>query len=75
MSTASDLLALYIEAEKKILAGQEATINDGTGSQTLRHADLETVRKERARLERRVAEEARAAAGGRNPRYQVADFS
>jgi hypothetical protein len=71
MSAASDLLALYLAAEAKILAGQEATLGD----RRLKLADLAEVRAERQNLERRVEAENRAAAGSVGARHQLADFS
>lgn len=71
MSTASDLLALYLEAEAKILGGQSYAIGD----RNLTRADLAEVRRERKELERRVAAESRTAAGDAGPRHQLADFS
>ena len=67
MSTASDLLALYLAAEKAILGGQSYRMGD----RMLTMADLDVVRRERASLERRVQGET----GGGSARYQVADFS
>lgn len=71
MSAASDLLALYLEAEAKILKGQSATIGD----RSLTRANLAEVRRERANLERRVQAESNQASGLGGPRYSVADFS
>lgn len=71
MSTASDLLALYLDAEAKILKGQIVTLGD----RTLRRADLAEVRRERAALERRVQGESGQAAGIGGPRVALADFS
>lgn len=71
MSTATDLLALYLAAEAKILGGQSYTIGD----RQLARADLAEVRRERKELERRVAAETRVAAGDVGPRHQLADFS
>lgn len=72
MSTASDLLALYLAAEAKILAGQSASVGD----QSLTMANLAEVRAERKLLERRVAAEtAMAASGDAAPRHQLGDFS
>lgn len=55
MSTASELLVLYIDAEKKILQGQEVL----WGDKRLTRADLGRVQTERQRLEHRVAAEQR----------------
>ena len=73
MSIASDLLALYVEAEKKILLGQSTTLGD----RALTLANLGEVRAEREKLERRVANEAAQIVGNRTggARYSVADFS
>lgn len=71
MSTASDLLALYLAAEAKILAGQSASIGD----RSLTLANLAEVRKERQNLERRVDAETRATSGSTGARHQLADFS
>lgn len=71
MSTATDLLALYLAAEAKILGGQSYVIGD----RHLTRADLAEVRRERKDLERRVASETRVSAGDAGPRHQLADFS
>ena len=71
MSTASDLLALYIAAEEKILAGQAVTLGD----LQLTMANLAEVRKERQNIERRVAAESRQASGLGGPSVSLADFS
>lgn len=71
MSTASDLLTLYIAAETAILQGQEFRMGD----RALKLADLAEVRAERKALELRVAAETRTAAGASSPRFQTADFS
>lgn len=69
MSTASDLLTLYFEAEKKILKGQTVEF----GGRRLTFADLGTVRQEREKLERRVFEEQQAAKGRKT--HSLATFS
>lgn len=53
MSTATDMVTLYIEAEKKILKGQSVQMN---GKQ-LTMADLDKVVTERKNWERRVQAE------------------
>lgn len=68
MSIASDLLALYVAAEKKILLGQSVSLGD----RNLTLANLSEVRAEREKLERRVAGETRQSGSAR---YSVADFS
>jgi hypothetical protein len=67
MSTASDLLALYLAAEAAILQGQSTRMGD----RMLTLADLSEVRAERKELERRVNGEA----SGQSARYQLADLS
>ncbi len=66
MSTATDRLALYLAAEAEILQGQEvrADLGDGRGYRMLKLADLETVRRAIAELQRQVAIETSNAAGG-----------
>lgn len=59
MSTASELLELYIEAEKRILKGQSYEF----AGRTWTGADLSEIRREREKLERRVFAEKRAAKG------------
>lgn len=71
MSTASDLLALYVAAEGKILSGQSYRMGD----RMLTLADLGMVQTERARLERRVAAETRATSGSYGARHLLGDFS
>lgn len=70
MSIASDLLSLYVAAEKKILLGQSVALGD----RTLTMANLAEVRAEREKLERRVATESNTSSLG-SARYSVADFS
>ena len=67
MSTASDLLALYIAAEMQILGGQSYRF----GERMLTMADLGMVQQERARLERRVQGET----NGGSARHQLASFN
>jgi|GEM_PF-1390614 hypothetical protein len=71
MSTAADLLALYLEAEARILRRQSYTLGD----RTFTLANLAEVRRERERLEKRVAAEATGGAGRVGPRHLQADFS
>ena len=68
MSTASDLLTLYVEAEKRILKGQSYEF----GGRKWSGADLSEIRKERERLERRVFAELQAARGRRT--HSLATF-
>jgi hypothetical protein len=67
MSTASDLLALYLAAEAKILSGQSTRMGD----RMLTMADLSAVVAERRNLERRVQGET----SGQVARHQLADLS
>jgi hypothetical protein len=67
MSTATDLLALYLAAEAAILQGQSFRHNE----RMLTMADLAEVRKERRDLERRVAAET----SGSGLRHQLASFN
>jgi hypothetical protein len=67
MSTASDLLALYLAAEAKILSGQSTRMGD----RMLTMADLAEVRRERRDLERRVQSET----SGQVARHQLASFN
>ncbi|HEX7113205.1 MAG TPA: primosomal replication protein PriB/PriC domain protein [Mizugakiibacter sp.] len=72
MSTATDMLQKYHDAEAAILGGQEVQ----WGDRRLKLADLAEVRAGRAEWERKVAAEQRAAAGDRSRAgYAVADFS
>lgn len=70
MSTATDMLALYIEAEEAVLKGQSYTIN----GRTLSRANLREIRNGRQEWERKVAaEKARRSCG--SSLYSVADFN
>ena len=53
MSTATEMYALYLEAEKKILKGQTIEIN----GRRVTRANLADIVKERKTWERRVANE------------------
>lgn len=68
MSTARELLPLYVEAEKRILKGQSYEF----AGRTWTGADLSEIRKERERLERRVFAEDQAAKGRRT--HSLATF-
>lgn len=65
MSTNSELLALYVDAEKKILGGQYVQF----GERKLGMPDLQFVQTERRRLQAAVAAE-NSQGGG----IKVADF-
>lgn len=76
MTTATDMLQRYIDAETAILAGQIVHFrNDAGGQRTLTLANLAEVQQGRCDWERRVNSEARIATGGTSPRYQTPDFS
>ena len=75
MTTATDMLAAYLQAEAAILAGKEFRWADG---RHLRREDLPEIRAGRQEWESRVAGETAQAAstptiGGR--RFAVADLS
>lgn len=59
VSTATDMLAKYLQAEADILAGKEVRFAD----RMLRLEDLAEIRAGRKEWERRVAGESNAAAG------------
>lgn len=69
MSTATEMLALYIAAEAAVLKGQSYRY----GERMLTRADLVEIRKGRAEWEARVAAE-NAGPGARRS-ISVADFS
>jgi hypothetical protein len=71
MSTATDMLQKYIDAEAAILTGQSVRF----GERLLTRADLDMVQSGRREWERKVAVENRLASGGTSPRYQLPDFS
>lgn len=70
MSEATDMLALYIAAEKAVLSGQSYQI----GSRTLTRADLSEIRKGRAEWQQAVNKEQAQSQGG-SRLYSLADFS
>lgn len=69
MSTASDRLTLYLDAEAKILGGQSVRFGD----RQLQRADLEFVQKQISILQARVNRENAVAAGG-GSRFSQANF-
>jgi len=71
MSTATDMLQKYLEAEAAILSGQAVRFNE----RMLTRADLAMVQKGRQEWQRKVDAETRIAAGGSSIRYQTPDFS
>lgn len=70
MSTATDMLQRYIDAEVAILSGQEMRLN----GRSLTRADLAEVRKGRADWQRTVDTETRINNGGSSLRHQLPDF-
>jgi hypothetical protein len=75
MSTASDRLQLYLDAERNILEAGQAVMFDGGVRRSLTQANLADIRAEIAHLQRQVAAESRIAAGGSGLRFQTANFS
>ncbi len=70
VSTPTELrLQSYLDAEAKILSGQEFRMGD----RSLRMADLEMVQKQIALLQAQVSREA-ASAAGRGGRFSQATF-
>lgn len=61
-NTTQQRLDLYLDAEAKILGGQEVRFGD----RTLRYADLREIRSTITNLQRQVTREGRAKRGG-NP--------
>lgn len=59
MSTATDMLSAYLDAERQLLLGKETRLGD----RLLRHEDLPEIRLGRKEWEIRVAAEQRSAAG------------
>lgn len=71
MSTATDMLQLYIDAEKAVLSGQMVKLN----GRTLERVNLEEIRAGRLEWQRSVDSENRISAGGSSMRHQLPDFS
>jgi hypothetical protein len=71
MSTATEMLALYIAAEAAVLKGQSYR----WGERQFTRADLTTIIAGREKWQRIVSNEQAAAAGQRGLRYSLADFS
>lgn len=70
MSTATDMVALYVAAEKAVLASQSYTLL----GRSLTRADLPDIRTGRVEWEARVNAESAGTQGG-SPLYSLADFS
>ena len=71
MSTATDMLQKYLDAEASILSGQSVRF----GERMLTRANLIEVQNGRKEWQLRVNSETRIAAGGSSVRYQTPDFS
>lgn len=70
MSTASDMLALYIAAEKKVLQGLSVTMN----GRSLTRVNLPEIRAGRQEWQAKVDAETAQTQGG-SSNYSVADFT
>ena len=70
MSTATDMLALYIEAEKAVLKGKQVTFGD----RTLGRENLQEIIKGRKEWQIAVNKENAKSQGG-SSLYSVADFT
>lgn len=71
MSTATDMLARYTEAEQAILLGQSVVWQ----GRSLTYADLEKIQNGRREWEARVQAEQAQAAGRTGARHVLADFT
>ena len=71
MSTASDRLQKYLDAETAILAGQEVRLN----GRMRRLPDIQWVQSSIVQLQRQVDSETRVANDGSSLRHQLPDFS
>jgi hypothetical protein len=69
MTQASEMFALYIEAEKAVLSGKEMMLN----GRKVVYEDLAMIRQGRMEWERKVQAESRVTS--RKSRFAVADFS
>jgi len=70
VTTASEMVELYVSAEIAVLKGQSFTINN----RQLTRADLSEIQKGRREWENKKNQEVAAASGGHN-RYALADFT
>jgi hypothetical protein len=70
MSVASDMVSLYIEAEKAVLLNQSYTL----GGRTLTRANLQEIRDGRKEWQAKVDNETAGTQGG-SDLYSVADFT
>ncbi len=71
MSTASDMVALYLNAESRVLAGKAVTL----AGRSVSMEDLAEIRAGRKEWERKLAEEQASAAGIKSTGFAVAAFS
>lgn len=71
MSTATDMLQKYLDAETALLQGQTVR----WGDRQLTRANLVEIQQGRREWERRAASETRVTVGGSSTRFQTADFS
>lgn len=71
MSTATDMLQKYLDAETAILSGQTVRF----GERLLTRANLIEVQQGRREWERKVSAETRIVGGGSAIRFQTPDFS
>ena len=76
MSTATDKLQEYLDAETKVLAGQRVRLENGGVMRDVQMADLAEIRKGVAYWRNEVAKEQAAAAGDSSGsmRYRVPNF-
>jgi hypothetical protein len=74
MSQATDMLAMYIDAEKKVLQGKQVTITTSIGSRSYTLENLQEIIKGRKEWQAKVNAEAASSQGG-SSLYSVADFS
>lgn len=70
MSIAQDMVSLYLEAERKVLASQSYTLN----GRVMTRADLPEIRAGRQEWEAKLRTEQSGSQGG-SSLYSVADFS
>ncbi|MBL4709747.1 MAG: hypothetical protein JKY48_15040 [Flavobacteriales bacterium] len=70
MTIATDMLALYIQAEKEVLSGKVFAFN----GRSLTRENLSEIRKGRGEWQQKVNAETAQSSGG-SSLYSVADFS
>lgn len=69
MSTATDMLALYIQAEKDVLKGKSVSVN----GRSMSRENLQEIRAGRSEWQRKVDSE-NASKNGGSSLYSLADF-